>query len=243
MSIADLSARLTVSAAACRLLADEQGQQHLGRTAQSDWDALVAHGVPRTYARGQTIFLRGDPGEHILWLTSGFVAVELVQSSGRKSLLARMGPGEVLGEIALLDGKSRSADATAITEVSAVVIDRRKIMQHLVDKPEIMFRLFDALCDKVRNASEMFEAQSLSSAPEKLARCLVTIHRKWGIPEGTAIRVSQNFTQTELGAFAGVARENVNRHMRAWAEEGLLEFDDGDLVILDPEELSLRAGF
>lgn len=209
---------------------------------QTDWDALVAHGIPRHFTRGQTIFLRGDPGEHIYWLTSGFVAVELVQSSGRRSLLARMGPGEVLGEIALLDGKARSADATATTDVSAVMIDRRVIMRHLVDKPEVMFHLIDALCDKVRNASEMFEAQSLSSAPEKLARCLMTIARKWGRPDGAAIRVRQTFTQTELGAFAGVARENVNRHMRGWIDEGVLSFDDGDLVILDPDELSVRAG-
>ena len=85
----------------------------------------------------------------------------------------------------------------------------------------------------------MFELQSLTSGNARLARCLMRIAQKWGSEEADGtIRIQQSFSQSDLGELAGMARENVNRHLQAWMQEGLIMFDKGELRLLDPEALA-----
>jgi CRP-like cAMP-binding protein len=200
--------------------------------------ALLARGTRRRYAGGETIFLRGDPGRALYLIEEGRVEVSVTALGGRRSVLAHMGPGEILGEIAVLDNLERSADATAAGEVALVGLPRSEVMDFLARNPEAMMGLIAELCAKARNASEMFEDQTQVAARTRLARCLTRIARKWGQPQGDgAVRITEPLSQSDLGEFSGLARENVNRHLRAFADEGLLRIEDGVVLIGDVEAL------
>ncbi len=209
-----------------------------GAFAEPDLQSLLGRGRKRTYAKGEMIVSRGDEGSSIFLIEDGQVEVSVTSINGRKSVLNHMGPGEILGEIAVLDGGERSADAIAISSVSGVIVDRGTVRNFLKANPEACFALIEALCAKVRNASDMFETRAMITASARLARCLLRLGEKWGEagPKG-AIRITQPVSQSDLGEFAGIARENVNRTMQTWMHDGLVSIDNGCITLVDPVRL------
>lgn len=201
--------------------------------------ALLSHGQRRNFRAGESIFLRGDEGASMLIITDGRVEISITAMNGRKSTLNHMGPGEVLGEVALFDQGTRSADATAATKVEALNLSRRDVSRFLQDHPDATLALIGELCAKVRNASDMFEVQSQVAADTRLARCILRIGEKWGDEtEDGEVRISTAFSQTDIGELSGLARENVNRHMKAMIEDGLIRMDGRKMTITDVEGLS-----
>lgn len=204
-----------------------------------DQHALLAKGHPRSYQKGEVIFSRGDQGDWILLIEEGLVEISVVSFSGRKSILNHLEKGEMLGEIALFDREGRSADAIAMSEVAGMVINRQAVLEVLKGNDDAYFSIIETLCSRTRNASEMFETQSLTSANARLARCLMRVAKKWGeIELDGSVHVKQHFSQSDLGELAGIARENVNRHLQVWIQNGLIEFDRGDITLLEPDKLA-----
>jgi len=201
--------------------------------------ALLAKGRPKTYQKDEVIFARGDEGSWVLLIEEGLVEISVMSLNGRKSVLNHMEKGEILGEIALFDREGRSADAVALSEVKGTVVSRQSIVESLKNNNNACFSIIETLCSRVRNASEMFETQSLTSANTRLARCLMRVAHKWGKEQTDgSIHVEQHFSQSDLGELAGIARENVNRHLQHWVQEELLLFDKGDITLLDIDRLS-----
>ena len=198
---------------------------------------LAARGRETAFKRGETVFLRDDPGDHVVIVTEGLIEVSLTSIAGRKSVLAHIGPGELIGEISVLDEAPRSADAVALKPCRAVLVPRAAFLAFLSETPPAMVQMLEALCARIRNASDMFETQSLTSASARLARCILLLERKWGQEDNGIITISQSFSQSELGALAGLARENVNRYVRQWTEQGVLRFERGTIEILNKNAL------
>jgi len=217
----------------------ESGSLILQALSAEERATLLAMGHSQRYARGEVIFSRGDEGAWALLIEDGLVEISVMSLSGRKSVLNHMEKGEILGEIALLDGQPRSAEAVAATAVSGTVLRRDAVVKLLKRNNDACFSIIETLCARARNASEMFELQSLTSGNARLARCLMRIAEKWGVQrdDGT-IHIQQAFSQSDLGELAGMARENVNRHLQAWVQEELIQFDKGDLTLLDPDALA-----
>lgn len=204
--------------------------------------SLLAKGLRRNYQKGEMIFSQGDEGSWLLVIEEGLVEISIMLLSGRKSVLNHMEKGEILGEIALFDQAGRSADAVALTPVTGTIIHRQHVFDILNNNNEAFHSIIQTLCSRVRNASEMFETQSLPSAGSRLARCLLRVAKKWGQREDDgSIHIEATFTQSDLGDLAGLARENVNRHLKAWTESGLIRFEKGDITLLDSESLSELA--
>lgn len=204
--------------------------------------ALLARGHRKRYRKGEVIFTRGDPGAWAMLIEGGLVEISVVSLNGRKSVLNHMEAGEILGEIALLDGEPRSADAVAVADVSGVVVQRDAVVAALKRNVDACFSIIETLCNRARNASEMFELQSLMSGNARLARCLLRVARMWGDEQADgSIRIAQNLSQSDLGELAGIARENVNRHLQAWIQEGLVRFDKGEITLLEPDVLGEYA--
>lgn len=205
-------------------------------------EALLALGRRSRFAPGTMIYAYGEPGASMLVIESGQVEISLTARSGRRSILNVMGPGETLGEIALLDRHPRSADATARTEVTGLVLHRQDVLDVLMRHPDAMLSLMAELCAKARNASEMFAAQSNTSAEARLARCVLRLGAKWGeLRADGQVRLNVTFSQSELGDFSGLARENVNRHLRNWVEEGFVEIDRDGMTLVNPGALRAIA--
>ena len=209
---------------------------------KNEQEVLLAKGHRRSYQKDETIFTRGEEGSWLLLIDEGMVEISIMLSGGRKSILNHMERGDILGEVALFDRAGRSADAIALTLVSGTVIHRHAVLEVLNNNNEAYLSIIQTLCSRVRNASEMFETQSLPGANSRLARCLLRAADKWGETNGDgSIHIRQPFNQTDLGEFAGIARENVNRHLQNWNQEELILFNKGDITILDPARLSELA--
>jgi len=207
-----------------------------------DQRALLAKGNPRSYQKGEVIFARGDEGSWALLIEEGLVEISVMSLSGRKSVLNHMEKGEILGEIALFDQEGRSAEAVAITPVTGMVVHRQSLYEVLKNNNEAYFFIIKTLCTRVRNASDMFETLSLTSANARLARCLIRMAKKWGHTHADgSIHIEQRFSQSDMGELAGIARENVNRHLQAWIHEKLIHFDKGDITLLVPDKLKQIA--
>jgi CRP-like cAMP-binding protein len=202
------------------------------------FDDLFARARPVRFARGETIFSVGDPGTGVIVIDKGRVEVSTMSVSGRKSVLAYMAPGELLGEIAALDGGNRSADAVAATEVEGRFLTRENMLDYIAGSPELSKAVIVELCKKARNASEMFVTQTLPTAEVRLARALLRLFDGWGVVggDGTTVLVEQ-FSQQDLGEFCGLARENVSRQIKAWVAQDLLETRGRQLVLLDRARL------
>lgn len=200
---------------------------------------LAGTGRERSFERGEPIFHEGDPGSFVLIVETGLIEISVTSASGRRSVLAWVGPGEVLGEISALDGGPRSADAVATEPVTGRVIQRRDLLQQLSAEPQIALDLIASLCTRIRNASDGLAGHALTSAPAKLAACLLRLSRDWGEPgENGAVRLTRPFSQADLGAFAGIARENVNRQLSRMSKAGLITYSAGVLELHDIEALS-----
>ena len=112
------------------------------RLDDSDSDAILAHATVARYAEGNQIFAKGDPGNSMMAVLKGRVMISTPSLDGRQVVLTVFRDGDVFGEIALLDGKERTADATAMTECELLVVPRRSLLSLLERRPD--FRLMGA---------------------------------------------------------------------------------------------------
>jgi CRP-like cAMP-binding protein len=214
------------------------GSLIFGAMSDKDRVHLLKQGQTIRYKKGQTLFSRGEEGTWILLIQEGVVEVSVVSLGGRKSVLNLMEKNEVLGEIALLDRRERSADAVAKTDVLGIALNRQTVTNYLKKNIDACFGVIEMLCSRVRNASDMFETLALTSAGARLARCVLRFAEKWGVPDAEgAIRIEHSISQSDLGEFSGIARENVNRYVKSWSNEGLLSFNKGEITLHDTQRL------
>lgn len=191
-------------------------------------DVIASKGRKCSFKKGARIFNHGEPGDSLLILKSGTAEVSITTALGQKSIFGLVGAGDVIGDIACLDGGPRSADVIAIKPVEALEVLRRDILQILKDDGDSAILVIIALCQKARNASEMFELKALASGQSRLASCILRLlNSKEGDTDGQRVRVSQSW----LGAYAGLTRENVNRQLKSWANDGIARFEDGAVVV------------
>ena len=148
-----------------------------------------------------------------------------------------MGPGEVLGEIAALDGGGRTATAVAASRLSVRVLSRQNILKFVSDRPNVASAIIAELCRKTRNATEMYSVQAMSEGHQRLARALLRLFEKWGSETAEGRKLEEKFSQSDIGEFSGLARENVNRYIKGWVDDGILRVDGRQLVLLNREEL------
>src|SRR5206468_1554504 len=118
------------------------------RLPDSDADAMLAQAVVTRYAAGDAIFAKGDPGNSMMAVLAGRVVISSLSIDGREVVLNIIGPGEIFGEIALLDGKERTADATAETDCELLILPRRAFLPLLERRPELAGELLIVLCNR-----------------------------------------------------------------------------------------------
>jgi len=183
-------------------------------------DALFARARVQKYAAQQTIFLMGSPGDSMLAVLTGTIRISVPSPDGKEVVLAILGPGEICGEIALLDGKERTADARAATDCSVVVLERRDVLAFFGQHPDAWAKLVEVLCERLRVADQQMAEFALSPVPVRLARALLRLANadERAVNGVTVARV--HLTQRELGNIIGATRESVNKYLRAWQRKG-----------------------
>jgi CRP/FNR family transcriptional regulator, cyclic AMP receptor protein len=195
---------------------------------------LVSRARIRRFGAGETIFLQGSPGASMMAVLSGQVRISISSPEGKELLLAILQPGEVFGEIALLDGKERSADARAQTACSLAVLDRREVLVFLERHPEAWVRIVEMLCERFRENTQHAAEVSLLQLPARLAKALLRI-------ESERTPGTKPMSQRELGNLIGAARESVNKCLSEWQRRGAIRIDDNAIVIVDRASLEAIA--
>jgi CRP-like cAMP-binding protein len=208
----------------------------------SERDALFARARTHRYAADENIFLMGSTGDAMLAVLSGTIRISVPSPDGKEIVLAVLGPGEICGEIALLDGKERTADANAATDCSVVVVERRDVLAFLAEYPDAWTKLIDVLCGRLRTVDDQMADFAMAPLPVRLAKALLRLASPDGrAADGLAIE-SIHLTQRELGNVIGATRESVNKHLRAWQRRGCVRIADRLIVITDRAGLEDLAG-
>jgi CRP/FNR family transcriptional regulator, cyclic AMP receptor protein len=200
-------------------------------------DAVLQMAIERRVHRGQTIFQRGDDGSSMMAVLRGRVRISSVSADGKEVTLNVINPGDVFGEIAVLDGKPRSADAVAIEDTLLLLLERRVLLPFLRARPDLLLRLLAVLCDRLRRTSVALEEIALFELPARLARVLGQLADDYGRPSPTGIRIDFKLSQRDLSTLVASSRESVNKLLRAWQREGLIDLDAGYIVVREADAL------
>jgi CRP/FNR family transcriptional regulator, cyclic AMP receptor protein len=197
-------------------------------------DQLCRYAKHTSLKRGATIFSKGDPGNSLFAVISGTVKISISSPEGRNAILNLVGAGELFGEMAVLDGQVRSADATANTNCELYVIDRRDFLPFVRSQPVLAMKFIELLCGRLRRTSEQVEQVILQDLPGRLASALLGLTEKRTLdPASWTIAI----TQQEISEMVGMTRESINKQLRAWAARGWVRLEHGAIVVLDADSL------
>lgn len=218
-------------------------KNHFLLTHLRDWDLelLARHSRVLEVAAGQTIFRKHDPGDTMIVVISGRVVICSQSADGREVVFNIINPGEVFGEIAFLDGRERTADARVLENAVCVVLDRRSFLPFLEDNPKVVIELLTVLCDRVRSTTVHIEDTAFLEFRSRLAKKLLAFGRHYGKAVDKGSRIELALSQTELGAMLQATRESVNRQMRRWVKQGIIEVDKGSITLVDLDRLETIA--
>jgi CRP-like cAMP-binding protein len=202
------------------------------------FDQLCRYAKHMTLKRGANIFSKGDPGSSLVAVISGTVKISVSSAGGRSAILNLIGAGETFGEIAVLDGQHRTADATAHTDCELFVIDRREFLPFVRSHPALAMKFIELLCTRIRWTSDQVEQVILQNLPGRLASALIRLTEKHKLtPQGRSIAV----TQQEISEMVGMTRESINKQLRVWAARKWVRVEHGAIVVLQAEQLEALA--
>jgi CRP/FNR family cyclic AMP-dependent transcriptional regulator len=205
--------------------------------APAELDRIAALLREKRYAAGQTIFQRGDEGSGMLFVVSGQVHIVVSSAEGREIILNIIEPGQEFGELALLDGEPRSADAVAHTDSVILSISHAEFMPLLARNPDISAAIMRVLCGRLRRTSTQLESVALLELGARLARLLLSLADTVGEATKTGTRIRLRLSQSELGQLVAGSRSKVNRHLMDWQASGVLARDGGCIVVRDRDAL------
>ncbi len=197
---------------------------------------------PVSFSAGQAIFARGDPGTEVYLMLSGRVRLSVLSLEGRELSFSHAGPGDVFGEIATLDGDSRTADATAVSAVQAMTLSRATLNRLLESSPELARAAIMLLCGRIRNADLQLEGVALHRIEVRLARYFLSlVSRQHGAVTGSQKpKVVLGISQGELALLIGASRPKVNAALMLLEDSGAVS-RDGDSFVCDCDELNQVA--
>jgi CRP/FNR family transcriptional regulator, cyclic AMP receptor protein len=198
--------------------------------------ALAAAAVERRFARGQVIFLEGDPCAGLHIVAEGQVRIFKVSPQGREQVLEQIEAGGTFNDVAALDGGQNPASAMAGSDVVVWIVLRADIRRLAHAHPELAWALIESIARRARRLVAMVEDLSLRPVKARLARLLLAEAERTA--SRTQIERDQMVTQAEMAARLGTVREVIGRSLRELADEELIAFDRHRIVILDRARLA-----
>ncbi len=208
---------------------------------QRELDALLAATTTKRLAAREELYHKGDPGNQLYAVMSGRLKAAAAGAEGKEVVFSIMGPGEVIGEIALLDSKPRSATVEAMEPSELLTLHRRDFLPVLERHPRVALQLATVLAGRLRRLSELTEDTLFLTLPSRLAKKLLSLAAEYGKPDPEGVRIDVRLPQGELGEMVGTSRESINKLLRAWTAQGLVSVDRGFLVLRKRDALEALA--
>ena len=191
----------------------------------------------RTYTRGDIIFQKDDPGQSLFIIEDGSVRIYVPGAQGMDLTLAVMGSGDFFGDLSLLDGRPRSASASALSETVVVTVERSDFTGLLRSRPEASLAILAEIAKRVRDTDQMATDLAFLDVGGRLARKLSELAGSHGVQRDGGILIDIPLTQEELANMIGVTRESVNRNLGVFRRLGFVSREGRKVLVRNPDGL------
>lgn len=198
---------------------------------------LLERAVTRKFGKGQVIFRKGDAGSGMFVVLSGHVAVSIDSASGNDRPLRPYGPGDVIGDISMFDGKGRISGAMALEDARLKFVRRSDFEPVLAARPQLALTVIEYLCARMRRQHDDWDARLSLDVPAQLARLILSLHKRLALPADSPQKQPLRFSQAELAALIGFSRKWVGRELVRWRDARIIEMGRKTLVIRDQSAL------
>jgi CRP/FNR family cyclic AMP-dependent transcriptional regulator len=190
---------------------------------------------------GATLFTEGDSSSRVVLLLAGRVKVSSFSDEGQETVLAFRGAGDVLGEVAAIDGADHMATVTVVEEGEALIVPATAFLATLEAEPGIAVALLRSVIGRLRNADRLRAEFVALDVTGRVAQRLVELAASYGIPVEGGIKIGLPLSQRELAGWVGASREAVNKALAQLEGRDLVRRDHGSLIVRDVEGLRRRA--
>jgi CRP-like cAMP-binding protein len=214
----------------------------LAQLTRDESDDLARGGRPRRFARGATIVEEGEVVRRVAAILSGRVKVSCFSDEGREIVLGALGPGDLIGELAAIDGEPCSATVTTLEPVEAVVLSPVSFVAFLDAHPRVTRILLVMVTQKLRDADRKRVEFGTHDTEGRVARRLVELARQYGNGTEGAVRITLPLSQQELAGWTCSSREAVSKALRSLRACGWVETHRRGITVLDQAALARRAG-
>jgi CRP/FNR family transcriptional regulator, cyclic AMP receptor protein len=189
--------------------------------------------TPRQFQPGETIFFEGDPGQTLCLIESGQVRIYVQNEVGQETSVALYGPGELLGELAVIDEQPRSASAVALQPSLVHVVGRDRFHYWLRESPQLSRNFLKALSARIRQTTRQVGDLTFLDVPARLARQLLQLAQVYGRSHNQHVFIDAALNQSDLASLTGATRESVNKALAALRRQGVIQIEQGYITILD----------
>ncbi|HRQ41522.1 MAG TPA: Crp/Fnr family transcriptional regulator [Chloroflexota bacterium] len=194
--------------------------------------------VERPFAQGDIIFRQGDPGRVLYLVKSGQVRIFINGLDGTETSVILLGrPGNIFGELAIIDGLPRSATAVAMEATILLTISREAFRDHMRQNPQLALNFMQELSSKVRHNTRNIDTLTTMPVPQRLARQLMEMAQNYGQAGADGVFINSTLTQGQLATLIGATRESTNKALRDFRERQWILMANGRITILDPDAL------
>jgi CRP/FNR family transcriptional regulator, cyclic AMP receptor protein len=197
----------------------------------------------RTFAKGMILFHQGTIGQRLYIVESGNVRIFALSESGQEITINIYGPGEVFGELALLDGLPRSAGAVALERLVTLTLHRDDFLEQLATSPAMARNIIELLSARLRYTTAYAERLSFLDVHGRVAAKLLELATRYGRPQDRGMRIELGLTQSELATWVSATRESVNKVLGAFRERGLIDLEGQQVIILNQAGLERLISF
>ena len=207
-------------------------------------ERLVSVASWKSLRPGEMLFHEGDASTGFYGVMEGLLKVSVNAEDGHQRLIAILGPGDIVGEMGVVDGLPRSADVIALRASELAYVRKDEFERIAEANPRIYRHILRAISIRLRRTNEAGSARSLLPLEGRLARALVGLADRFGnpLPDGRTL-IRYKITQSDIGNMCGAARENVNRQFADWRRKELLSKISGYYCLHDKAEFDRLADF
>jgi CRP/FNR family transcriptional regulator/CRP/FNR family cyclic AMP-dependent transcriptional regulator len=194
----------------------------------------------RTFRQGEVIFHRDDPVQVLNIIKEGKVKISLISPDGQEIALVVFRKGEYFGELALLDGRPRSADAIALERVECLSLQRSDFHNAIMKYPKIAIQVMEVLCERLRRTDQQVEDLIFLDVYGRVAKKLLELAESHGVKVANGTQIDMRLTQQELASMVGASRESINKVLGYFTDKGYISVDRHRTTIHQINELQKR---
>jgi CRP/FNR family transcriptional regulator, cyclic AMP receptor protein len=207
---------------------------------EEEISTLAAVVRKRTFRQGEVIFHRDDPGQVLYVIKEGKVKICLISPDGQEISLVVFGKGEYFGELALLDGRPRSADAIALEKVECLALQRSDFHNAIMKHPKIAIQVMEILCERLRRTDQQVEDLIFLDIYGRVAKKLLDLSDSHGVKVANGTQIDMRLTQQELASMVGASRESVNKVLGYFTDKKYISIDKHRITIHRIDDLQQR---